>query len=86
MADGSMTMTYSAIVRDKSNKKIVRVKFERDNYGISEDAEGLLPECKIISQNGYSTEEVAGLEEYLRGNLEDIMAKAKVISNPLKWL
>ena len=86
MAEGNMTMTYSAIVRDKSDKRIVRVKFERDNFGHSEIAEGLLPDCKIISQNGYSEEEIAGLEEYLRGNLEDIMAKAKVISNPLKWL
>ena len=86
MADGNMTMTYSAIVRDKDNHKIVRVKFERENYGLSEVAEGLLPDCKIVSQNGYSGEEIEGLEEYLRGNLEDIMAKAKVISNPLKWL
>ena len=78
-------MTYSAIVRDKNNKKIVRVKFERENKGSSEIAEGLLPDCRIVSQNGYSAEEVAGLEEYLRGNLDDIMAKAKVISNPLKW-
>ena len=86
MADDNMTMTYSAIVRDKDNKKIVRVKFERIVNAGPETAEGLLPDCKIVSQNGYSDEEVAGLEEYLRGNLEDIMAKAKVISNPLKWL
>ena len=85
MADDSMTMTYSAIVRDKDNKKIVRVKFERTSGYETEIAEGILPDCKIISQNGYSAEEIAGLETYLRGNLEDIMAKAKVISNPLKW-
>lgn len=85
MADQSMTMTYSAIVRDKDNKKIVRVKFERIQKGNAEIAEGILPDCKIVSQNGYSAEEISGLEEYLRGNLEDIMAKAKVISNPLKW-
>ena len=86
MADGNMTMTYSAIVRDKDNRKIVRVKFERKGAHGLEVAEGLLPDCKIISQNGYSAEEVTGLEEYLRGNLDDLMGKAKVISNPLKWL
>jgi hypothetical protein len=86
MADGNMTMTYSAIVRDKDGRKIVRVKFERMGKGVLEVAEGILPDCKIISQNGYTAEEVTGLEEYLRGNLEDFMSKAKVISNPLKWL
>ncbi len=86
MADSDMTMTYSAIVRDKDNRKIVRVKFERQGLNGPEVAEGLLPDCRIISQNGYSAEEVIGLEEYLRGNLDDFMSKAKVISNPLKWL
>ena len=85
MPDDNMTMTYSAIVRDKDNKKIVRVKFERDNYGFSETAEGLLPDCRIVSHDGFSSEEIKGLEEYLRGNLEEIMAKARIISNPLKW-
>ena len=86
MADSDMTMTYSAIVRDKDNRKIVRIKFERQGQNGPEVAEGLLPDCRIISQNGYSAEEVTGLEEYLRGNLDDFMSKAKVISNPLKWL
>lgn len=86
MADDNMTMTYSAIVRDKDGKKIVRVKFERNGKNGLEVAEGIIPDCKIISQNGYSAEEVNGLEDYLRGNLDDFMSKAKVISNPLKWL
>ncbi len=86
MAEGEMTMTYSAIVRDKDNKRIVRVKFERTGDQGVEIAEGLLPDCKIVSQNGYSDEEVTQLEEYLRGNLDEFMSKAKVISNPLKWL
>ena len=86
MADGDMTMTYSAIVRDKDNRKIVRVKFERNGDSGPEVAEGILPDCRIVSQNGFSTEEIKGLEEYLRGNLDDFMSKAKVISNPLKWL
>ncbi|WP_035783888.1 hypothetical protein [Butyrivibrio sp. MC2021] len=86
MRSDGITMTYSAIVRDKDNKKIVRVSFERGGALGKEIAEGLLPECKITRQNGYSQEEILGLEEYLRANQEDIMDKAKVISNPLKWL
>ena len=86
MADGNMTMTYSAIIHDKDNRKVVHVKFERPGKKGTDIAEGVLPECRIINQNGYSAEEIEKLEEYLKGNLDDLMAKAKVISNPLKWL
>lgn len=81
-----MKMTYSAILRDRDNKKVVQVLFERVENGKKEIAEGVLPECRIIKQNGYSESEVSRLEEYLKENLEDIMGKAKMISNPLKWL
>ena len=86
MKSDGITMTYSAIVRDKDNKKIVRVSFERTGALGKEVAEGLLPECKITGSNGFSEDEVKGLESYLVANSRDIMEKAKVISNPLKWL
>ncbi|SFB74806.1 hypothetical protein [Butyrivibrio sp. YAB3001] len=86
MPGENMTMTYSAIVHDKDNNKVVHVKFERDGDKGTDMAEGVLPECRIISHNGYSKDEISRLEDYLRGNLDDLMAKAKVISNPLKWL
>lgn len=86
MQNDGMTMTYSAIVRDKDNKKIVRVTFERTGALGKEIAEGLIPECIITKQKGFSQEEIQGLEQYLRANNDDIMEKAKVISNPLKWL
>ncbi|MCR5558365.1 MAG: hypothetical protein K6F75_12510 [Butyrivibrio sp.] len=78
----ALTMTYSAIVTDKDQKKIVRVQFERQ----ADFAEGLLPDCKIVSKKGFSEEEIQQLETYMQANLEDIMSKAKIISNPLKWL
>lgn len=81
-----VTMTYSAILRDKDNKKIVRVLFEREGESGKEVAEGILPLCKIEKQNGYTKEEIESLEKYLSLNHEAIMEKAKVISNPLKWL
>ena len=86
MADGEMKMTYSAIVRDKNNNKIVRVMFERRNGSVLETAEGVIPEGKIVAQKGFSPDEVSQLEDYLKANSESIMAEAKVISNPLKWL
>ncbi len=86
MSTGEMTMTYSAIVRDKDNKKIIRVQFERAGAGGPEVAEGVLPDGVIVRQNGYSAEEIKGLEDYIKANADDIMSKAKVISNPLKWL
>ena len=85
MADDGMKMTYSSILRDKDNKKIVRVQFEREGVYETQIAEGILPEGKIVKQNGYTKEEVEGLERYLLANSDDIFAKAKVISNPLKW-
>ena len=88
----SLTMTYSAIVTGKDQKKIVLVQFERPAAGgtgaakILDTAEGLLPDCKIVSQKGFTSEEILQLENYMQANLEDIMSKAKIISNPLKWL
>ena len=86
MADGEMKMTHSAIVRDKDNKRIVRVMFERKNGPVTESAEGLIPDGKIVNSKGFSDEEVKQLENYLVANTDSIMAQAKVISNPLKWL
>jgi hypothetical protein len=86
MPDNEMKMTYSAIVAGKDNKKVVRVSFEREGAQGKEIAEGVVPEAKIVKQNGYTEDEIKSLEEYLKSNADDIIAKAKVISNPLKWL
>ncbi len=86
MADGEMKMTYSAIVRDKDNKRIVRVMFERKNGSLLETAEGLVPDGKIVKSSGFSPDEIKQLEGYLWENSQSIMDEAKKISNPLKWL
>ena len=86
MSDEEMRMTYSAIVTGKDNKKMVRVSFERYGKNGKEIAEGVIPGGKIVKNNGYSQDEIAGLEVYLKANADDIISKAKVISNPLKWL
>ena len=82
-----MRVTYSAIVTGKDQKKMVRIRFERTNEnGGTDFAEGMIPDCKIQSQSGFSDGEVFQLEQYMQANQEKKKKKAKVISNPLKWL
>jgi hypothetical protein len=80
-----MKMTYSALVAGSDGKKVVRVMFERVVNGEVQTAEGVLPDAKIVKHNGYEDKEIAAMEFYLSQNSEDIMKKAKVISNPLHW-
>ena len=49
-------------------------------------AEAILPDCKITKQSGFTADEINQLEQYLTQNKDDIISKAKVISNPLNWL
>ena len=107
MSDGSLTMTYSAVVTGKDQKKMVRVTFERPatetkSAKVSDSgtgkvfvpktdtaidrAEAILPDCKITKQSGFTADEISQLEQYLLQNKDDIISKAKVISNPLNWL
>ncbi len=86
MVDSEITMTYSAILRDKDGKKVIRVQFERNGSTGRALAEGLLPDGVIQRHDGFSDEEIKDLEEYLRNNSDDIFSMAKEISNPLKWL
>ncbi len=112
MNDGSLTMTYSAVVTGKDQKKMVRVTFERPAAGSTGEmtgtytrktlggraaagantkdkidrAEAILPDCKITKQSGFTADEISQLEQYLLQNKDDIISKAKVISNPLNWL
>ena len=86
MTGSDITMTYSAILRDKAGNRVIRVQFERNTGTGKELAEGLLPDGVIQRRSGFSDEEVRDLEEYLKNNCEDIFSRAKEISNPLKWL
>ncbi len=70
-----MKMTYSSVVA-KNGKPVVAVRFERNR----DYAEALLPDCSIITSNGFSDEELAGLEFYLEQNKKEIGARAKAIT------
>ena len=73
-----MVVMISGIIR-KADEKRVCVLFSDDNRM----AEGVVPACKIISNTGFSKEEVEGLEKYLRENQTDIWDEAVKV-NPLR--
>lgn len=77
--DDEVRMTYSGILTYKG-KKTVRVIFER---GVSDSAEGSVPDGRITKSTGFSQEEIEKLNEFLISNTNDIMERARLI-NPLK--
>lgn len=75
-----MKMTHSGIIV-KQGRRHVLVRFERGK----DIAEASLPECKVTKNDGFSEEEVVGLEVYLQMQVDIIFAKAKEISNIMHW-
>lgn len=63
----------------KEGQKVAYVLFEEGEH----IAEGIIPECKIISNKGFSQEEVELLEGYLQDNLAVIKRKAASV-NPFR--
>lgn len=70
-----LNMSVSSIV-EKNGQKQIYVVFEDD----TRSAEGRLPDSKILSNNGFSDEEVAALELYLSANSAQIHEMAKKIN------
>lgn len=70
-----MTMTISGI-SEKNGEKLAYVCFEEGKRS----AEGIIPDCKINKNNGFTEEEVKMLEEYLIANLADLKKQATQIS------
>jgi len=56
----------------KDGKKYAFVVFSDE----SRSAEGRIPECKIISNNGFSEQEVEQLEEYMQRELTELKKMA----------
>lgn len=73
----TLNFTYSGLL-NKNGKKVVSVRFER--AGGRDFADGLLPDCAIEKQQGFSEEEVEQLEVYLMEHADELMAKAKEMS------
>lgn len=76
-----MNMMVSG-VSEKNGRKIAYILFEDED---KRSAEAVIPECRVISNNGFSEEEVAQLEDYVRRNLTDLKKRAAGI-NPVTAL
>ena len=73
----TLNFTYSGLLNRKG-KKVVSVRFERaDGRDV---ADGILPDCAIENQQGFSEEEVEQLEVYLMEHADELMEKAKEMS------
>lgn len=73
-----MKMTYTSVLT-KDDKPLVSLRFERGN----DVCEGVVPECVITKNSGFSDEEVEALEHYLRVNKQVIIDNSKGISGLL---
>ena len=67
----SLQMSVSPICQ-KEGKKIAYVEF-RDCDRL---AEGIIPDCTIMSVSGFSQEETRQLEEYMKKNLDKLKKMA----------
>lgn len=70
-----LQMTVSGVVA-KEGRPTIYVEFSDSNRL----AEGSVPDCKITSNNGFSEEEVAMLEQYMKHQQDEIRAMAKHIT------
>lgn len=71
----SMQMSVSPIIK-KKGKMMVYVQF----LDGKKKAEGRIPDCKMISSEGFSEKEIAALELYLKSEQGNIMEMAKEVN------
>lgn len=79
-SSGELNMSVSSFVGKKGERKAF-VTFSDNNRS----AEGEIPRCAIISNRGFSAEEVEKLEKYMKQNLDMLTRMASGI-NPIKAL
>lgn len=75
----SQTDTFGYLCKD--GRRCVSVRFERGR----DVAEAILPACRVTKNEGFTDEEVRGLEQYLESKNDEIFAKAKEI-NPIRGI
>lgn len=80
-SQNELNMLVSGVI-DRDGVKKACIYFSRPEDP-KQYAEGYIPDCKITSSKGFSDEEIAGLETYLKENLEDLKKRAAGI-NPIK--
>lgn len=75
-----MKVMVSGVLHRK-DKTFMRVSFLRGK----DWAEGILPDCEIEKSEGFSQEEIDGLERYLAGEKDVFIRQARQI-NPIRNL
>lgn len=75
-----MNMLISG-VSEKEGKKIAYVRFEEE----SRFAEAVIPDCRIMSSEGFTDSELSQLEQYLTENLSTLKREAASV-NPIRSL
>lgn len=70
-----LQMTVSGIVK-KEGRPTIYVSFQDGACR----AEGSVPDCKIIANDGFSSEDIIILEQYMKQQQDEIRAMAKHIS------
>lgn len=73
---GELSMSVSAICHTDDDEKYAFVTF---SDGIR-NAEGKIPDCKIISNSGFAAIEVTELERYMTDNLSQLKKMAAGIN------
>ena len=73
-----METIISGVMGEGDNKKIYVLISDNEK-----SAEGRIPDCTIISNKGFSQDEVKQMEDYLRESKDLIISEAKRI-NPIK--
>ncbi|MBO4214287.1 MAG: hypothetical protein J5876_04820 [Lachnospiraceae bacterium] len=73
---GEMNMTVSEIFRTDNGDKYVFVKFEDGK----KFAEGKVPDCKIVKQEGFTDAEVILLEQYMKNEQATIFDAARKVN------
>ena len=73
---GELSMSVSAICHTDEGEKYAFVSF---TDGVR-TAEGRIPECNIISNNGFAAIEITELEKYMKENLATLKKMASKIN------
>ncbi|MCR5655826.1 MAG: hypothetical protein K6G06_00050 [Butyrivibrio sp.] len=82
-----LNMTQTGLLTSKAGKTFIRIYFSREGKdGVEDTAEGIIPGYKIVKHKGFEPMEIAALEFYIKQNREEIVKRAKILSNPLNWL
>ncbi len=75
---GELNMQVSSFFRKEGNKTAYVTFSDKKRQ-----AEGEIPSCRIISSAGFTEEEVAGLELYMKQNL-DMLSNMAATIDPIK--